>query len=255
MGKFGPCLVRHGFCPFPSGVLYWPAQPLTPCPFERVGRYPFKEHRGKIISTEPVNRSNDSLVGHLLFTLKSDQFVCTDLPVLETQQGLFVTRDVRANNLSQTTASEKILDKLILAESDYEDEKLHDDVLRNNEEFSRRICESKMTHVRHGNHPDESFSRVHDLNGEALIIYHKFGNVYVPFCQPVDQIQPLTNLTKCYGDLSVFAINKFTAFLNPTGILRTNSREVSCERSNQEVNIDDRVLIQFASYLIGFSFQ
>ena len=77
VGKFGPCLVRHGFCPFPSGVLYWPAQPRTPCPFERVGRYPFKEHRGKIISSGPVNRSNDSLVGHLLFTLKSNQFVCT----------------------------------------------------------------------------------------------------------------------------------------------------------------------------------
>jgi hypothetical protein len=52
--------------------------------------------------------------------------------VLETQRGLFVTRDVRANNLSQATSSEKILDKLILAESDYVDENLHDDVLRNN---------------------------------------------------------------------------------------------------------------------------
>lgn len=101
-----------------------------------------------------------------------------------------------------------------------------------------------MTIINAGYHPDDTFSRIADSNLKELILYHRWGNVYVPLCQPIEEIRILTNLNKCYQDIPVILKNNLTGFLTNQKIIRLTSAEVDCASTNRELNLDDNILIR-----------
>ncbi len=70
-----------------------------------------------------------------------------------------------------------------------------------------------MTIINAGYHPDDTFSRIVDSNLKELILYNRWGNVYVSLCQPVEEIRILTNLNKCHRDIHVTLKHNLTGFL------------------------------------------
>ncbi len=146
--------------------------------------------------------------------------------------------------LSWGKTTDRSLEKLILSECDYEDELLHNEIVTSNLEMVKHTCDLLFTTIFDGNQKHDTFTKVHDLNGDMLILYHRHGNVYVPACQPIKTIYVLKNVTKCFASVPVLITSTTTAYLTRNKFLRLTEAEVPCENSNLEFNIDDQILIR-----------
>jgi hypothetical protein len=120
----------------------------------------------------------------------------------------------------------QVANQLLFADRDL----VNRDVFNMFNHLSEDVCLQFLSTVRAIFRITDEYVRFDDTNGNPYIVYANNGNVFIPTCINVNQIQVLTNFSNCYEDLPVivtyFSTN-VSAFLTTDLILRTTSRIVN----------------------------
>jgi hypothetical protein len=96
--------------------------------------------------------------------------------------------------------------------------------------LSEDVCLQFLSTVRAISRLTDEYECYADRNGNPYIVYANDGNVFIPTCINVIQIQVLSFFSNCYVDLPVVATHfstNISAFLITDLILRTTSRIVN----------------------------
>jgi hypothetical protein len=77
-----------------------------------------------------------------------------------------------------------------------------------------------------------NFLKIHDINDNPIIIYTSFGNLFVPSCTILGEIQIISNTSRCFEHVPVtfkYKNGSINAFLRDYNIISKTSKSIDCE--------------------------
>ena len=75
------------------------------------------------------------------------------------------------------------------------------------------------------------FLKIHDINDNPIIIYTSFGNLFVPSCITLGEIQIFSNTSRCFEHVPVkftYKNGTINAFLRDYNIISKTSKSIDC---------------------------
>jgi hypothetical protein len=157
-----------------------------------------------------------------------DKYIISDIDVFITAEGLWLTSNPYFSTQPVVKGdSLQVANEFLFADRDL----VNRDVFNMFNHLSEDVCLQFLSTVRAISRLTDEYVRFDDTNGHPYIVYANNGNVFIPTCINVNQIQVLTNFSNCYEDLPVivtYISTNVSAFLTTDLILRTTSRIVNC---------------------------
>ena len=246
------CLAKHGECSLAKSIIIWDHKAIHSCPFTKVTEMQALQRDDEILFS-PSSRLAFKIIDY-------DKYeICNDIIFYSTTEGLYITQDVKSNDLPKIEHSVDI-SKLLLAEADidkYEEMEL-------SRAIDYDICVSAVNSLKIYSNFDDKYIKLKDFKFNDYIIHASHGNLLIPQCIGIDKIT-VKNITEndCFEDLKVNFMNKnktYIGFVNTDGIIVDNSRKIDCKniiqvydlgldkkfllRNNLETKLEEKVVIK-----------
>jgi hypothetical protein len=152
------------------------------------------------------------------------------VPLAVTSAGLYVAHTSYVSHFRQAEKSLKDIQDLTLADTDYNLAKtfqLFDNLERN-------LCQHMVLSLHLFSKFQNQFLKIHDINDNPIIIYTSFGNLFVPSCITLGEIQIISNTSRCFEHVPVkftYKNGTINAFLRDYNIISKTSKSIDTRYS------------------------
>lgn len=229
-------------CVLSNSIIVWSKDIIRNCPLDLVTKVSNLTSVTKDVVFHAENK--------WAFQLLKEELICSSeftngIKVIKTTEGLLLTSDRRATKLKRIDLNLASIHELILSEEDgfKVAEVSHYRQLR------QRLCEQNMRFLRLLAQHDDTFATIQakDVN---TVVYVKNGNIVLPKCANVNEIELVEINGECYKDLQVrytLSNKKAKGFLTQSGIIRIDSIKIPCTSSNRFIPVPN------SESIIGFN--
>ena len=227
IGKNGPCKAHHQHCRFATSLMIWSESIVFPCGYNYVESTRLRQVSNFLVSPKNDTKSTSRYLFQLL-----ESFTSCNITMYSTAEGLYLTSD-NVTHLQNGDTPFSTLEHLQLADEDYHIFLLEDIIDSVQRRYAQSLCQQfvnyltmlKLTVF-------NTFLPIIDLTGTTRIIYLDNGEVYIPYCTYVQQIEVIQQTVKCYEHVPIRLMSNttLTAFLNRHGVIQLYSSEVPCTK-------------------------
>ena len=232
------CTPTDLYCKFPHGILIWSADIIKDCPYEL--KSITLQSYGNILVSEAENK---------LFQVTKNTTICDNIQGWETAEGFFLTQNARSLKLKTAENTLRVIDELILSEIDYQKMSIMKLVTHLNNLQNIKLCQLYKSFMNLYSKTQDEFFTFSDFNGNEAILYSNEGQIFIPKCIRMEQVQLIPTTKKCYRDIPIkitFKDNTIgNVFLTRERIIRATSTIVSCKNNFNSVHLphSQRILI------------
>ncbi len=225
------CTPKDLYCKFPHGILIWSADIIKECPYELAKSVTLQSY-GNILVSEGENK---------LFQVTKNTTICDDIKGWETAEGFFLTQNARSLKLKTAENALRVIDELILSEIDYQKMSIMKLVTHLNNLQNIKLCQLYKSFMNLYSKTQDEFFTFSDFNGNEAILYSNEGQIFIPKCIRIEQVQLIPTTKKCYRDIPIKMMFKDNTmgnvFLTGERIIRTTSTIVSCKNNFNSVHL------------------
>ena len=169
------CKYDNFFCERYDSIIIWNESVYHKCPFSLV--------------TKANISVNDNLFltdTNLLFQIIKEETYC-DTKMYLSSAGLYLIDD-KSNLTLNSFKSIKMVENLLIADSDYKDFVLNEKNARVLENIYNMLCHTSLSLLKFFLKFDDEFFILHGLNNDFAIFYSNNGRMYVPRCSSLSEI-------------------------------------------------------------------
>ena len=229
----GKCRALDGVCILSDSIIVWDPNNVThACPYEYVSFYPFERLDSDIMQSETHS---------LALQLIKKELTCTNtdhpFPIYTTLEGLYLAKLSEMNNtlVVQTKIPNLMLSNMLVL-ADIDNSRLNQ--YRTYKELNQRNCYNTLNLINSiANSRHDEFFKIHDVDGNELILYTNRGQVYIPNCKTINKIQVIKKVTKCFKHIAIIYNMTEPLYLTKDKILRKTSIEANCNDFNYNTYI------------------
>ena len=225
------CTPNDEYCKLPKGILIWDKEIIRQCPYALV-RITRLVSYNNILVSESENK---------LFQVIKNTTICDDIEGLETAEGFFLTKDHKSHTLNSTNNSIKIIDELLLTEIDYQKMSIMKLIIHLYTVQNTKLCQLYKSFINIYAKVQDEFFLFSDFNGNEAVLYSNEGQLFIPKCITLSEIQLIGSTKKCYRDIPVrirHADNSTSnVFLTRERVIRSTSNLVPCKNNFNSVHL------------------
>ena len=161
--------------------------------------------------------------------------------IFTTNEGLYLIDASQASKFRRSKLSLKDVQDLTLSYSDYKT------LLQSRitDKLQKYICHTFINNLKVFSVNNE-YIQFRDLQGNSLILYSDNGQLYIPHCVYVKEIDIVTATKNCFKDVPIkFQINNKTifAFLQKDNIIKRHSKLVNCQHVQKSLTVGNSNLV------------
>ena len=226
------CYVKKLFCKTKNGITIWEKNIIHECPYSLVQVSKFK-----IINGFMINQKEGKL-----FQLLENITICNDIQAVKAAEGLILTKNQNAFKLPKEKDDLKTIDSIILSEMDFQANNLMEIITHVYLNINMKVCELYKSFINLYTKLDDEFFLFNDFNGNSAILYSDEGQIFIPQCIKISEINIIEESSKCYKDIPIQIIlnNKtLNVFLTQDRIIRTNSKLNTCKNNFQSIYLQN----------------
>lgn len=241
-----PCIATDLSCPLRDSIIVWKENIINNCPLELVTSLNLTFHK--------ENKLFISVEDNILFQFKNESTKC-ELDVIETKEGLFLSKDKDASDLKVSEDMLNPIHELLLADSDKSNFDRISEAINLQNKLNTHLCRITLTFLRLFHEFEDNFFSIADMEGNEAIIFNKNGILYVPHCTPIESIKVLneqeqSNLFNegiCSHDIPILFDHQNTSivgFLTPNRLIRRTNKHAECRELIHEVWINENTILR-----------
>jgi len=186
------------------------------------------------------NRYNFNEQAKLLLQIKSVETHC-GVSFITTEEGIYLLNTNQISDRTQaqlqkqlSKVDQKALTDLQLADLDFASYSL----IKQEINTKNKICYLFMSIMNIIKHIPNRFTRLLDSTGQVVIVYNRNGDLIVPNCLNLNEVEVLEDTSKCYNDFPVrLTLNNKSVigFLTEDNIIQEYSKIVECDTANKSL--------------------
>ena len=210
-------------CELTNSIIVWSKDIIRNCPLDFVTKVSNITSVTKDVLFHAENK--------WAFQLLKEEIVCSSeftkgIKVMKTTEGLLLTTDQRAARLKKIDLNLAGIHELMLSEEDG----LKVAEISDYRQLRQRLCEQNMRFLRLLAQHDDTFATI-QANNVSTVVYVKNGNIILPKCANVNEIELVGINGECYQNLPIrYTLNnkKGKGFLTQSGVIRIDSIKIPC---------------------------
>ena len=117
-----------------------------------------------------------------------------------------------------------------MANIDYNNHEIIKSVLKIIDKSNFQICNLFKSIINIYQMLNNKYTKLTDIHNNQIIIYNNFGELLIPQCIAIKEIEIQNKLSFCYADIPIkFLVNNVTTtgFLTDNGIIKIHSEQIS----------------------------
>ena len=225
------CTPNDLYCKLPNGILIWDGKIIKTCPYQYVKSTTLQSY-GHILVSEKENK---------LFQITKNETICNDIEAWNTAEGFYLTKDSKSLTLVTAIKELRVVDELILTEIDYQKMSIMNLVTHLNSLQNTKMCQLYKSFINLYSKTNDEFFTFSDFNGNEAVVYSSEGQIFIPKCVEVHDIELVSATKQCYKDIPIKITHKDNTqdnvFLTTDRIIRTTSRIVPCKNNFNSVHL------------------
>ena len=225
------CTPNDLYCKLPKGILIWDREIIKDCPYALVKITRLQSYSNILVS-ESENK---------LFQVIKNSTICDDIEGWKTAEGFFLTQDHRSRTLKSLDSSIKVIDELLLTEMDFQKMSLMRLITHLYTVQNTKLCQLYKSFMNIYAKVQDEFFLFSDFNGNEAVLYSNEGQIFIPKCITLTEVQLIGETKKCYRDIPVkirHADNSTdNVFLTRERVIRSTSRLVPCKNNFNSVHL------------------
>ena len=228
------CKFNKFYCERYDSIIIWDQSIYHECPFSLVAK-----------ANITVNNNLFLTDSNLLFQINNEINNC-GTKMYQSSSGLYIV-DANSNLTLNSIKTIKMIDNLLIADSDYKDFILNENNAKVLENIYNMLCHTSLSLLKFFLKFDNEFFILHGLNNDIGIFFSNKGKMYVPKCTTINEIIVQSVSYLCTEDASiefVYNNNTYHGYLTENNIIRHSTRKKECgEVDNVIYTLDGRYKI------------
>ncbi len=229
------CKAKDLYCRLDDSIMVWDESVMHKCPFSKIVQMEFKFNIENAVAYNMTEK--------LLFQLLPVEKHC-ETDMIPTQEGLYLIdisskgKELSRNFAERMAKMSKPVLKYPLDTNDVSDLTLanmdfdHYIDLKNYATVKNQQCNNFISLLNIISGLEDVFTKAYIRDSGEIILYSTGGNIILPKCIPVSNVQVLERTKECYEDLPVtFKLNEnvtMNGFLTKSIILVKFSKKIEC---------------------------